>query len=103
MKKDANCVVIYFKAKMCLQAEGVDFGETFAPVAKFNIIRVFLAIGVAMDLEMHQIDVRMVSLNDELDVVIYIQQLEGFVQKGREHLVCKLKKSLYGLKQFGRV
>ena len=83
--------------------EGVDFGETFAPVAKFNTIRIILAIAAAMGLEIHQMDVKTAFLNGELDVEIYMEQPEGFVQKGREHLVCKLRKSLYGLKQSGRV
>jgi hypothetical protein len=55
-----------------------------------------------MGLEIHQMDVKTAFLNGELDVVIYMEQPEGFVQKGREHLVCKLRKSLYGLKQSGR-
>ena len=105
-KKDARGVVVRFKARLvakgCSQVEGVDFSETFAPVAKFNTIRVILALAAAMGLEIHQMDVKTAFLNGELDVVIYMEQPEGFVQKGREHLVCKLRKTLYGLKQSGR-
>jgi len=105
-KKDARGVVVRFKARLvakgCSQVEGVDFSETFAPVAKFNTIRIILALAAAMGLEIHQMDVKTAFLNGELDVVIYMEQPEGFVQKGREHLVCKLRKTLYGLKQSGR-
>ena len=92
------CCKVRLVAKGCLQVEGVDFGETFAPVAKFNTIRVILAIEATMGLEIHQMDVKTVFLNDKLDVVIYMEQLEGLVQKGREHFVCKLKKLFYRLK-----
>ena len=99
MKKDANGVVVQIKAmlvaKGCSQVEGVDFGETFAPMAKFNIIRVILVIRAAMGLEMHQMDIKIVFFNNDLDVVIYMEQPEGFVQNNREYLVCKLKKSFY--------
>ncbi len=84
------------------QVEGVDFNETFAPVAKFTTIRCILAIGAAMDLEIHQMDVKTAFLNGELEEDIYMDQPQGFVQDGKEDLVCKLKKSLYGLKQSPR-
>ena len=77
--------------------EGVDFGETIASVAKF-----ILEIATAIGLEMHQMDFKTAFLNGKLDVVIYMEQPEGFVQKDREHLVCKLEKLLYGLKQSKR-
>jgi hypothetical protein len=101
-KKNAKGMVVRFKARLvakgCSQVEGVDFSEIFAPVAKFNTIRIILALAAAMGLEIHQMDVKTAFLNGELDVVIYMEQPEGFVQKGREHLVCKLRKSFYGLK-----
>ena len=67
MKKDANDMVVRFKARLvvkgCLQVEGVDFGEIFATKAKFNTIRVIFALGATMDLELHQMDVKMTILN----------------------------------------
>ncbi len=89
-------------AKGYFQVEGVDFNETFAAVAKFTTIRCMLTIGAAMDLEIHQMDVKTTFLNGELEEDIYMDQPQGFVQDGKEHLVCKLKKSLYGLKQSPR-
>jgi hypothetical protein len=61
-----------------------------------------LVIGAVMDLEIHQMDVKTAFLNGELEEDIYMDQPQGFVQDGKEHLMCKLKKSLYGLKQSPR-
>ena len=105
-KRDANGVITRYKARLVAkgfsQVEGVDFNETFAPVAKFSTIRCLLALGAAMDLEMHQMDVKTAFLNGELEEDVYMDQPPGFVQEGQAHLVCKLKKSLYGLKQSPR-
>ena len=76
-------------AKSFAQVHKVDFHETFAPAAKFITVRCILAIGAAMDLEMHQIDVKTTFLNSDLDEDIYMAQLQGFVQQGKENLVCK--------------
>jgi hypothetical protein len=105
-KRDASGHIVRHKARLVAkgysQVEGVDFNETFAPVAKFTTIRCMLAIGAAMDLEIHQMDVKTAFLNGELEEDIYMDQPQGFVQDGKEHMVCKLKKSLYGLKQSPR-
>lgn len=89
-------------AKGYSQQKGVDFNETFAPVAKFSSIRALLALTALYDLELHQMDVKTAFLNGDLEEQIYMHQPEGYVQKGKEHLVWRLKKSLYGLKQAGR-
>ena len=105
-KRDAAGEIVRHKARLVargfLQVQGVDFNETFAPVAKFTTIRCIVALGAALDLEMHQMDVKTAFLNGDLEEDIYMEQLNGFVQRGHEHLVCKLKKSLYGLKQASR-
>ena len=84
------------------QTEGIDFNETFAPVAKFASIRALLALAAIYDLEIHQMDVKTAFLNGDLEEEIYMVQPEGFVVSGKEQLVCKLNKSLYGLKQASR-
>jgi hypothetical protein len=90
-------------AKGYSQVEGIDFGEIFSPVAKLNSIRFLLSIPVAFDLEVEQMDVKTTFLHGDLEEEIYMKQLEGFVVKGKKELVCKLKKSLYGLKQSPRM
>ena len=66
-------------------------------------IRVLLSIVAIHDLELHQMDVKTAFLNGVLEEEIYMQQPEGFVEAGKEHLVCKLNRTLYGLKQSPRV
>ena len=81
-------------AKGFSQKEGIDYTETFAPVAKFTSIRLLLALAAQDDLEIHQMDVCTAFLNGDLDVDIYMRQPEGFAKPGDENLVCHLKKSL---------
>jgi hypothetical protein len=83
------------------QTFGVDYNETFAPVAKFVSIRCILALAAIEDMEIHQMDVKIAFSNGDLEEEIYMEQPEGFTQEG-EHLVCKLHKSLYELKQSPR-
>jgi hypothetical protein len=90
-------------AKGYSQVEGIDFGEIFSPVAKLTSIRFILSIVVAFDLEVEQMDVKTTFLHGDLEEEIYMKQPEGFVVKGKKELVCKLKKSLYGLKQSPRM
>ena len=78
--------------------KGVDIDEIFAPVVKMTFIRIVLNIAASMDLEIKQVDVKMMFLHGDLKEEIYMQQPEGFVKKGKENLVCRLKKSLYRLK-----
>jgi len=89
-------------AKGFTQEVGIDYEETFSPVVKFTSIRLLLAIVARLDLELHQMDVKTAFLNGELNEEIYIEQPVGFVVKGQEKKVCKLKRSIYGLKQSSR-
>ena len=89
-------------AKGYAQKHGIDFDETFSPVVRFSSVRALLAFGVQKDMLIHQMDVVTAFLNGELSEEIYMQQPNGYVITGKEHLVCKLKKSLYGLKQSPR-
>ena len=89
-------------AKGYAQKHGIDYDETFSPVVKCQSIRVLLAFALQNDLLLHQMDVVTAFLNGTLEEDIYMQQPDGYLQPGKEHFVCKLKKSLYGLKQSPR-
>ena len=106
LKRDAAGNIKTWKARLVArgfsQVEGLDFTETFAPVAKFTSIRILLSLAAAHDWECHHMDVKTAFLNGELEEEIYMEQPKGFIKPGEEHLVCKLKKSLYGLKQSPR-
>lgn len=84
------------------QQYGIDYDETFSPVVRFSSIRTLLAFGVQNNMLIHQMDVETAFLNGKLDEVMYMRQPDGYVKQGEEHLVCKLNKSLYGLKQSPR-
>ena len=92
-----------YKARLLVkgfaQKEGIDFTEIFSPVFKMSSIRVILGLVASLDLEFEQLDVKIAFHHGELEEEIYMKQSEGFIKKGKEDLVCKLKKSLYGLKQ----
>jgi hypothetical protein len=90
-------------AKGYSHVERIDFGEIFSPVAKLTSIRFLLYVVVAFDFEVEQMDVNNAFLHEDLEEEIYMKQPEGFAVKGKKELVCKLKKSLYGLKQSPRM
>lgn len=84
------------------QREGVDYNKIFSPVVRHTSIRVLLAIVTHQDLELEQLDVKTTFLHGELEEEIYMTQPDGFQVPRKENYVCKLKKSLYGLKQSPR-
>ena len=86
-------------AKGCSQKYGIDYDETYSPAVRFSSIRGLLAFAVQNSMLIHQMDVVTAFLNGKLDEEIYMAQPDGYVEAGKEHLVCKLKKSVYGLKQ----
>ncbi|GKB05412.1 zinc finger, CCHC-type containing protein, partial [Tanacetum coccineum] len=92
-----------FKARLVIQGfrqkEGIDYFDTYAPVARITTIRLLLALAAIHNLVIHQMDVKTTFLNGDLDEEVYMKQPEGFVMPGNEHKVCQLVKSLYGLKQ----
>ena len=87
-------------AKGFTQIQGIDYEETFAPVARLESWRYLVALAAILDWEVHQIDFDQAYLNGTLDEEIYMEQPEGFVVE--EGKVCRLLKALYGLKQAGR-
>jgi hypothetical protein len=85
-------------AKGYSQVEGIYFGEIFSHVAKLTYIIFLLSVAVAFDFEVEQMDVKTTFLHGDLEEEIYMKQPKGYAVKGKKELVCKLKKSLYGLK-----
>ena len=73
--------------------------KTFSSISKKDSLRIILALIAHFDLELQQIDVKTAFLNGELEEEVYMKQLEGFLSSDGELLVCKLKKSIYNLKQ----
>ena len=82
--------------------EGIDFEETFAPVARMEAIRMFLAFACPKGFKIYQMDLKSAFLNGELKEEVYMEQPEGFDLTTEKDFVCKLKKALYGLKQAPR-
>lgn len=77
-----------------VQKKGIDFDEIFSPMVKMTTIQAVLGLVAAWDLELEQLDVKTTFLHGDINENLYMQQLEGFVKKGQEHLYCKLKRSL---------
>ncbi|KAK8578706.1 hypothetical protein V6N12_069050 [Hibiscus sabdariffa] len=89
-------------AKVFRQIHGIDYDETFSPVAMFKSIRILLAIVAFHDYEIWQMDVKTAFLNGKLEEDVYMTQPEGFVAPENVGKVCKLQRSIYGLKQASR-
>jgi hypothetical protein len=84
------------------QVEGRDFDENFAPVARLEAIRMFLAYSCHKNFKIYQVDVQSTFLNGDLEEEVYMEQPEGFSLTDNPNYVCKMKTTLYGLKQAPR-
>jgi Reverse transcriptase (RNA-dependent DNA polymerase). len=105
LKKDKEGIIIKHKARLVAkgyeQQAGIDYGETFAPVMRLDTLRLLLALAAKLALEIHVVDIVGAYLNGKLDEIIYMQQPPEYNDgTGR---VCQLHRSIYGLKQSGRV
>jgi hypothetical protein len=102
-KTDEHGTMVRNKAHLVAQGytqiEGVDFDETFAPVARLESIRIFLSIACHLDFKLYQMDVKSAFLNGVLQEEVYVEQSKGYQDPHHPHHVYKLKKALYGLKQ----
>ncbi|GKD16844.1 retrovirus-related pol polyprotein from transposon TNT 1-94, partial [Tanacetum coccineum] len=84
------------------QEEGINFEESFAPVARLEAIRIFLVFAAYMNMVVYQMDMKTAFLNGNLREEVYVSQPDGFVDLDNPNHVYKLKKALYGLKQAPR-
>jgi len=102
VKYNADETVECFKTRLVIlgntQVEGEDFTETFTPVAKMDIVWCLLTVTVSRGWELHQMDIHNAFLHGDLVEDIYVKPPPKFATPKR-HMVCKLKKSLYGLHQ----
>ena len=105
-KKGENGQVERYKARLVaqgyLQRPGLNYDETFSPVVRFESIRTVLALAAEQKWKVHQMDVTTAFLNGELHDTVYMKQPKGYVKPGHEQKVCRLKRSIYGLKQSPR-
>lgn len=106
IKKKSDGSVERYKARLVAngfhQQEGVDFQETFSPVVKHTTIRVILALAVQSNWPIHQLDVQNAFLNGFVTEEVYMHQPRGFVDSNFPDHVCRLHRSLYGLRQSPR-
>lgn len=106
LKKDPTGIIVRYKARLVakgyVQRAGIDFEEVFAPVARFDLVRLLTALAAHHGWEVHHMDVKSAFLNGDLAEEVFVAQPPGFELAGQEHKVFKLAKALYGLRQAPR-
>ncbi len=106
VKHNADGSVNRYKARLVAkgyaQTYGIDYEETYSPVAKMTTIRAIIVMAVAKGWSLYQMDVKNVFLHGDLHEEVYMEQPLGYVDETHPNLVCRLKKTLYGLKQAPR-
>ncbi|GJW31561.1 retrovirus-related pol polyprotein from transposon TNT 1-94 [Tanacetum coccineum] len=102
-KLDENEIVTRNKARLVAQGynqqEGIDYDETYAPIARLESIRILLAYACALDFKLFQMDVKSAFLNGFINEEVYVAQPPGFIDFAKPNYVYRLKKALYGLKE----
>ena len=106
LKHNCDGSIERYKARLVAQgysqSEGADYQEVFSPVVHYSTIRSLLAVANIYDWEIHQMDVKTAFLQGDLEEEIYMRQPDGYIDNDKPNHVCKLKKSIYGLKQATR-
>ncbi|GKF60035.1 retrovirus-related pol polyprotein from transposon TNT 1-94, partial [Tanacetum coccineum] len=102
-KTDAENTVIWKKSRLVAkgysQQEGIDFEESFAPVARLEAVRMFVAYVAHKNFTIYQMDVKTAFLNGPLKEEVFVSQSDGFVDPDFPNHVYRLKKALHGLKE----
>jgi hypothetical protein len=105
-KQDQDGIVVRNKARLVAQGytqvEGLNFGETYAPIARLEAIRILLAYTCAHNIKLYQTDVKSVFLNGYINELVYVEQPPSFEDEKKPNHVYKLRKALYSLKQAPR-
>ena len=102
-KRDSKGNVERYKARLVAkgftQTEDIEYKETFSPFFMKNSFRIIMALVAHFDLKLHQMDIKIVFFNGDIEEEIYMMQPDSFEAKNSQHLIYKLKKFIYGLKQ----
>ncbi len=103
IKRDGDGRIERYKARLVAQGytqtKGADQDETFSPVVRMESLRMIVGLAAKHTLKLHQLDVTTAFLNGQLQEEVYMEQPDGFIAEGQEKLACKLRRSIYGLKQ----